>query len=254
MSKRRSLALIAGLALVWTACGPSEEEVQAKKKQEAVAAALTAMEGARGPLVAKRQELNAAKAELAAIATDDATVQAKVESLEKETAKLADDFSRAVTDFINTSDITQGAALTPDQRKAFDYLAEEQILVAKEYIEKAGDYKKAIDIYEQILATDDKNSQALAAKAEAEKLRYMDQARFSQVKPGMSQKEVRAILGQVRNINVREFKEQARVGWFYQTAADGHAAGVYFKEKSKGKGDWIVETAKFDAVKPEAKS
>ncbi|MEM7515788.1 MAG: hypothetical protein AAF368_02540, partial [Planctomycetota bacterium] len=64
-----------------------------------------------------------------------------------------------------------------------------------------------------------------------------------------TQAEVRGLLGTVKNTNVREFTEQNRIGWFYRKE-DGGAGGVYFREKTEGSDDWIVEISDFDAIKP----
>lgn len=242
--------LIASLAVV--ACGPTEEEQAAAEKIQKEKDAYAAMEAAKPPLDAKRAELNAARAAVdAAGETVAADLVAKVEALEKDANKLGDAFSAKVTEYINSSEINEGAPLNPEQRKAFDYLADEAILIARDYIDKGGDYRKAIDIYNSALSADKDNAKLKAAKEEAEKLRYMTPERFAAVKKGMSQYEVRKAIGNVKNQNKREFKDRGRVGWFYPKE-DGGAAGVYFKEKSAGKGEWIVETAQFDAVKPGA--
>lgn len=240
--------LIASLATV--GCGPTEEEKAAAEKAKKTQDAYAAMEAAKVPLDAKRAELKTARAELdAAGASPAAELFAKVEALEKESYPLADAFSAKVTDFINTSEITEGAPLTPEQRKAFDYLADEAIVVGQEYIDKGGDYRKAIEIYSSQLGSDKDNAKLLAAKAEAEKLRFMTADRFAVAKKGMTQHEIKKLLGAVKGVNVRDFKEQGRIGWYYPKE-DGGAAGVFFKEKG---GVWIVEVLQFDAVKAEDK-
>lgn len=254
MRRQASLALasllIASLAAI--GCGPSAEEKAATEKAQKAAAAYTAMEAAKTPLDAKREELKAARA-AAEAAEEDAAAEltAKADAIEKEANQLADAFSGSVTDYINSSSITQGAPLNAEQRKAFDYLAQEQILIAQDYIDKGGDYRKAIDIYTSALSNDSDNAALLAAKEKAERLRYMTEERFAAVKKGMTQAEVRALLGTVRQQNVRNYKERARIAWFYPREDSG-AAGVFFKEKVKDKGPWIVEIAQFEAVKPGA--
>ncbi|MCG8454860.1 MAG: outer membrane protein assembly factor BamE, partial [Holophagales bacterium] len=103
-----------------------------------------------------------------------------------------------------------------------------------------------IGIYDQALSSDPENELLLAAKAEAEALRHMTEERFSQVEKGMSQEEVRELLGTVKSTNVRDFTERNRIGWFYRKE-DGGAAGVYFKP-GKAEGEWTVESLDFDAV------
>jgi hypothetical protein len=81
----------------------------------------------------------------------------------------------------------------------------------------------------------------------------MTQERFAQVKKGMTKDEVRELLGQVMLSNLREFppakaSDRPVEGWFYKKK-DGGAAGVYFREKRKGQGDWAVYNVDFDAIK-----
>jgi hypothetical protein len=216
----------------------------------------------KGTLDAKRAELASAREALAAASADDAegetaegeatpaeTAQAKVDSLQAEVASLSDQVYGKLIEFINSAGLVEGQPLTPEQRGAFDLKAEMDIAIAQEYIDRGGDYQRAINIYDTALASDKDNAKLLAARAEAERLQHMDEARFSQVKKGMSQEEVRALLGTVKSTNVREFNEKDRLGWFYRKQ-DGGAAGVYFKRKKDGGDTWIVETADFNAVKP----
>lgn len=176
-------------------------------------------------------------------------IQAEIDELRSNISSATDDLYGKVVEAINNSGLVEGAELTPDQRKAFDMKAEIDIIYAQEYIDRGGDYQRAIDIYSQALRSDPTNQKLLDAKALAEQLQHMDEERFAQVKKGMTQGQVQEVLGTVKNTNVREFTEQNRIGWFYRKE-DGGAAGVYFKEKKSGSGDWVVEIFDFDAIKP----
>lgn len=242
-NKLTALALVSAIAIGWIACGPSPEERKAKEKADKIAAAQAAMAAARPPLLAKRQELNAARAALGNSKAPDKL--AKVEALERETGLMADKFTSAISAYINASEIKDPAAVTPEQRKALDELAEEQMMVAAEVIE-AGEYQTAIQIYKELLYNDPTNAKVDAAKTEAERLQYMTPERFAKVKPDMTQDEVLKLLGHVREANTTLFKEQGRLGWFY-AKKEGGFASVYFKEKTPGQGDWVVESVVFDA-------
>ncbi|MEO1366396.1 MAG: hypothetical protein AAFX50_04405 [Acidobacteriota bacterium] len=176
-------------------------------------------------------------------------LQAKIDEMGSAISAETDALYGRVVDLINNSGLVEGAELTPDQQKAFGLKADIDIIYAQEYIDRGGDYQRAIDIYSQALRSDPTNEKLLNAKAEAERLQHMDEERFSAVKKGMTQAEVRGLLGTVKNTNVREFTEQNRIGWFYRKE-DGGAAGVYFREKTQGSDDWIVEISDFDAIKP----
>lgn len=162
-----------------------------------------------------------------------------------------DELYGEIVNYINSSGLVEGAERTPEQARAFDLKADIDIFYAQEYIDRGGDYKRAIDIYMQALMSDEGNAKLLEAKANAETLRYMDEERFGQVKKGMSQDEVKGLLGTVKSTNVRDFAEKGRLGWFYpkDPEAGGGAAGVYFKEKPKGSENWTVEITDYDAVK-----
>lgn len=110
----------------------------------------------------------------------------------------------------------------------------------------AGEYEKAIDIYDSYLIGDKDNAKMKAARDAAIKVRYMTKERFGKVKEGMTQDEVLKLLGPVRKINIHDFAEQKRIGWFYGKE-DGGNAGIYFKEATEGSGEWVVESMNFDA-------
>lgn len=217
-----------------------------KTQVEEIEAELSA-EPAEGEAEAEGGE--AAEGEEAGETPED--LQAKIEDLESDIATKNDELYTKIIEYINNSGLVEGAELSADQRRAFDWKAEIDIDYAQEYIDKGGDYKKAIDIYDQALMSDEGNAKLLAAKELAQSLRYMTEERFSQVKKGMSQDEVQDLLGTVKNTNVRDFAEKGRVGWFYPKDPEtgGGAAGVYFKEKPKGSESWVVEITDFSAVK-----
>lgn len=173
-------------------------------------------------------------------------LQAKLDQLKSATTTKAEAFYQKVIEYINESGIIEGQPRTPEQSQAFDWKAEEDIRIAAEYIDMGGDYSRAIDIYNGSLMADPENQKLLEAKAEAERLQYMDEERFSQVKKGMTQDEVQALLGTVNRRNVREYEKDNTVGWFYRRE-DGGAAGVFFKEK---KGVWTAVVVDYNAAKP----
>jgi hypothetical protein len=124
----------------------------------------------------------------------------------------------------------------------------EDLLLAREYIDRGGDYAKAIDILSGALDVDPGNSQLEAAREEAERLRYMDAERFGRIEKGMTEQEVRAELGQVQQQNVRQ-SEAGQVVWLYPREG-GAAAAVFFRAGPAGALE--VEDTNFDAVPPAA--
>ena len=260
--------LVLGCGLIACESGPTPEELQAAQNAEAWAQ----LQQQKSDLDAKRQELLDARDQLAAAGSEEAEessegeegaegegeapmtaeeLQAKAEELQGEVNDLGDGFMSALAEFINNQGLVEGAELTEVQRAAFDMKASEDILVAKEYIDKGGDYQRAIEIYTTSLIFDPTNELLLAAKAEAEELRYMTEERFEQVKKGMSSEEVRALLGIPKASNLQTF-DNGVVGWFYPkdpAIAVRAAAGVYFEEK---KGELEVYKADYNAIKGES--
>ena len=255
-----SISLLAVLSL--SACGPQE----AKDDQAAVQAeAWASLQQAKADLDAQRQELAELRDRLAAAAeapegeaapagegeegeAGDAAppTEEQLAELREKVDKMAADFTGQVAEFINSQEIYEGEPLTEIQRAAFDMKAGEDILVAQEYIDKAGNYQKAIDIYNTALLADPESEILLAAKAEAEELRYMTEERFAEVKKGMPREEVKKLLGTPMPVNVREFEEGKVIGWFYPKEEPRTAAGVYFRQK---KGEFVVYSSDFEAIK-----
>ncbi|MEM9554868.1 MAG: hypothetical protein AAGC60_11455 [Acidobacteriota bacterium] len=254
-----ALVLATAVALALVACQPSEEA------EEAPGAEQLAFIDANEPVLAeKRAQLDSLRAELKTFGDAEPSdaepaegeeppptreeLEAQVAELEGEIEDLGGQFYTAVVDFLNSQEILEGAELTPGQRRVFDLKAQEDILVADEYIVRGGDWGRAIEIYESALLADPTNEALLAAKATAEEMRFMNEERFSQVEKGMTQDAVRDLLGTVKPSNIRDFEERNRIGWFYRKEDRG-AAGVYFKPKTQGGEEiWVVEVADYDAV------
>lgn len=256
-----SITLLAGLMLAGCAAQTEEED-----RAAAQAEAWATLQQAKADLDAKRQELRALRESAESDAAEGEAAEGEaaptegqeaaegeagepppkpVEALQKEVNKMAEEFTGQLAAFINSQEIYEGEPLTEVQRAAFDMKADEDILVAKEYIEKAGNYQKAIDIYTTALLADPTSEKLMAAKAEAEALRHMTEERFAPVKKGMTRDEVKALLGTPKPTNVREF-EKGVIGWFYPKEEPRTAAGVYFRKR---KGEYVVYSADFEAIK-----
>ncbi len=164
-------------------------------------------------------------------------------ALLEEVIRLGDDFGARLVVFINGQKIRVGDELTPRQREAFDMKAAEDIYAAQGYIDKGGDYGRAIDIYTHSLVVDPSNEALLAARARAEELRYMSRERLALVKKGMTEPEVRERLGTPRPVNVREF-DNGIVAWYYPKKEPRTAAGVF---RHNGR-ELVVYKADFNAI------
>ena len=145
----------------------------------------------------------------------------------------------------------EGEPPSERQLAALHMKSDEDIALAKEWIDKGGDYKRAIDIYTNALRFDPGNEALEQALAEAEELRFMSAERFAAAKKGMTEAEVREALGQVNLHNIKTFPDGKVevVAWFYPTADNGAAAAVWFRDEKDAK---KVYKLNYEEVKPKA--
>ena len=148
--------------------------------------------------------------------------------LARETEILAAELNRRLVELINADPPVQGEPLSERQKAAIRMKSDEDILLARQFIERGGDYQRAIDIYREALVVDPGNPKLRDELVRAQARRYMARETFEQVKEGMEQEEVRRLLGQPNLHNVREYPDRGVTGWFYPKDATGAAAAVWF--------------------------
>lgn len=250
-------AVLAVLALS-VACGGggAAKEDQAKTEEWAW------LTETQQTLVSKRQELADLKAQVeavaevevaegdpeAAAATED--LAAQIEVLGGEVEALTEEFGNRLVGFINADPMIEGEPPTERQIEALRMKSGEDIILAEEWIERGGDYKRAIEIISTALLYDADNEELKAALARAEADRYMSEERWAAAKKGMTEDQIRKVLGQVNLHNIREYPDKDVVAWFYPTAEDGSAAAVWFQPNKKS-GALEVYQIKFEAIKPD---
>lgn len=254
---RRALGTVVTLALLaavvsTVGCGPSEDEKKAQA-EAAIDARVSDLRQAREQLTAKRAELAAALTRQAELArTPDADPAAvselasQVQTLQTEVDVKADELGKQLVDLLNEDPMIEGEPPTARQQELVRMKSDEDILLAREYITQGGDYRGAIEMYNRALLIDP-DYQALKdelAKAEAD--RYMTKERFDQVQKGMTEADVRSLLGQVNAYNIKEYPEKNVIAWFYPREG-GAAAGVFF-QKNKNE-IYVVYQLNFEAVK-----
>lgn len=249
--------LLLGLGL--TACGGSSQVDEAAALRDATWAELQTM---NQELKQKRQQLaelneqaEAAAAEAGQQAAEAGEaagedLAAKSEELRKEVDEAAQDFSERLVAFINENPPIQGEPLTERQKAAIRMKSDEDIVLASEYIDKGGDYRRAIKIFEDALTVDPDYERLKEELAAAEEMRFTTEERFAQIKKGMTESEVRAALGPVNLRNVRYFEKDDVTAWYYPTSERGDAAAVWFR-KDKKKGGLVVYQTQFDAISRE---
>jgi hypothetical protein len=257
--------LVFGLGLAACESGPTPEELKAVHDAEAwaqIGQLKEALDGKRQELYvlknppeemegeeANTEDVSAEEGDSASEPPSPEELEAGIKAAQEEVYALTDEFAKSLIEFINSQGLVEGVELTGIQRAAFDLKGEEDILIAQEYIERGGDYQRAIDIYSTSLLGDPENEKLKEALDLAEKLRFMTEERFSVVKKGMSKDEVRELLGTPKASNVREF-DKGVLGWFYPQEPSEErgrpAAGVYFQEE---KDEYKVYRADFNAIK-----
>jgi hypothetical protein len=230
--------LLCGLALaVLAGCGPAAGERQGERRKPPADAEWAALEQARRTLQAER-------AKLAGGAAADP-------QLVKKTEALAGQLNRRLIEFINADPPVQGKVLTDRQRAAIRMKSDEDILLARQYIDQGGDYQRAIDIYKEALIVDPGYPRLQQELARAHARRYVVRETFHQIKEGMDQEEVRRLLGQPNVHNVREYPDRGVIGWFYPKDTSGSAAAVWFHKEGSRHTVYLFD---FDALQPPPES
>ncbi|GMU64501.1 MAG: hypothetical protein AMXMBFR36_07750 [Acidobacteriota bacterium] len=234
-----ALALAAAVAV---GCGPSEEQKKAEQSKERQVE-WTAIETDKKALDAKRAEVAALVAQAAA----DPAAQAQADAANAELGKLQEAFSGRLAAYINADPPVVGEPMRPDQLAAMRMNSAEGMAVAREYIDVGGDYRRAVDIYNQLLSADPENPELKAALADAQAKRFMTAERFAQVTKKMTEAEVVAAVGRPLARNIKNYPEKNVTAWFYPKDEQGNAAGVFFHSDKQ-----TVYETNFEAVKASA--
>ena len=271
-SRSLSLFCFAALAVsLFVACGPAEPEVDQVREaqwaslveskgqldalrqekadlEEKLAAALSAEEeGEEGTAESEGEGEEAETGEEVMAAEE---IQAELAAMEEDLLAKADEFMEGLVRYLNEDPMIEGEPPTERQVAAIRMKSSEDMVVAQEYIDKGGDYQRAISIYENSLQVDPDNESLKAALETAMADRYMSEERFALAKKGMTQDEIREVLGQVNLYNIREYEDRGVTAWFYPTAEGGFASAVWFKEDRRS-GELEAYQLKYDAVDPE---
>ncbi|MBV8199122.1 MAG: hypothetical protein JOZ15_00725 [Acidobacteria bacterium] len=151
--------------------------------------------------------------------------------LAREVEVRAQQFGRRLVAYINADPPVEGTPLSVRQLAAIRMKSDEEIVVAHEFIARAGDYRRACEIYEAALAADPQNPLLHEELQRAEAARYIAAGRFAHAAPGMTAEQVREALGPPNAHDVRAYPDKGVVGWFYPKDAAGAAAAVWFEQR-----------------------
>jgi hypothetical protein len=190
------------------------------------------LESAQGTIaeveaVAERSRTDEQKAQL-----EEATMAAEAAGVQLEDAYNT--LQERLADFLNTG--LNDAPESDLTAQALEIYSKEAILGAREKVQKAGDYAKAIEqvvsakgYYEAIgLAPYPALDETVA---ELESWRFITPERFDAVKNGMTHEEVIEIAGVPYYQNILEDEAKGVETWLYKKA-EGGASAFYFKMKT----------------------
>jgi len=244
-----AVTLIAGCSR-----GPSEKELAQAQFEEQLAQ----LQNLYGDLQQRRADLEAAQialADIEAIKERDRTDEQKAEletlplTIEELTLARDDSFDAAqgaLADFLNVA--LNSFPEDPATVEGLNIYADEAILIARDTVLKAGDYKKATDQLGSAVSYYESLSipvyPTLAdTLVELQEMRFITQERFDLVQKNMTMDEVKEIAGVPYYQNIQLDEKRGVETWLYRKE-DGGAAAIYFKTKT-GK----VYGMKWDAVK-----
>lgn len=249
-------SLLLGALALLPACGPRPDERQDASQDEVGAAQWDWLQQTHQRLGQQRARLAQMEAAASGKPASDELVR-----LRKEVDDLGAELNRRLVEYINANAANAANAAdtagtagtaggeTPGERQlaAIRMKSDEDILLAREYIEQAGDYRRAIEIYETALAADPDNPRLRAELETARARRYVTRERFALVREGMTQEEVRRLLGPPNLQDVRDYPERGVTAWFYPKDASGAAAAVWFRKGGPAPDAYLLD---FDAIQP----
>lgn len=257
------LAMLLVLAVVWIGCGDKGPKVN-----EAAEAAYAALVEGQTALNDLRQQLADLRAEAEAAAEGDEgegegeegetpegeegeagpSLEEQIQTVETKLLEVSETYNQNIADYLNVVDpMFEGEPPSEKQAAVLRMKSAEDMVIAGEYIDQGGDYRRAIRIYEDALERDPDNEDLQAALAKANEMRFMTEERLATVKKGMTQDEVKGLLGAVNLRNIRDYPERNVVAWFYQVDESGKASAVWFRQNRGG--EYTVYKTEFEQIK-----
>jgi hypothetical protein len=235
------LSLLAGLA----GCGNgSEERAAAARARE-----WAAMQRDKRALDAERAELARLRGHLASvpIAEDGTPALAGDAALGREVAARQQRIAAASSSLgerlvRHLGGLRRGAEGQQSAwRRAVRLKSDEDVAVAQEWIDRGGDYRRAIEILETQRALDPGYPRLEQALARAREMRFVTAERFARVQEGMTPIDVRAALGPVNLRQVLRRPAERLEAWYYPKRGGGRAA-VYFRYDQQRRGYVVYRT------------
>jgi hypothetical protein len=135
-----------------------------------------------------------------------------------------------------------------DDPRASRLFSNEKIRMGDVYLNVLSRYDNAVTMYQNALAVDPSNNVAQERLALAQSKRFVSMDRFGQVRQGMTEDQVRGILGQPREDWIKQVVQRTRVYsvWIYPKQ-DGGASAVYFDAGVVYHTNWNAAPSKSEA-------
>ena len=247
-SRRPTAAIVVALLLLLAGAVACRDATQ-RRAQEARAREWTALQLDQRQLDADRAALAQMRGRLASapIAADgtpvratDAAQLAALAEREQQLATRASSLGERLVQYLGGLD-RRGGADDPEWKQAVRLKSDEDVAVAQEWIDRGGDYRRAIEILETQRALDPGYPRLEQALARARDMRFVTPQRFARVQAGMTPVDVRAALGPVNLREVLRRPAEQLEAWYYPKRGGGKAA-VYFRYDETRRGFVVYDT------------
>jgi len=249
MKNRATTAIVVALLASVAASGAGCRDAGEERAESARASEWAALQRDKHAIDVERAELRRLRGRLAAvpIAADgtplldaDAAlsrdVTAREHQLAARSSSLGDRLVRYLGGFAHRGD-EQPSGWSAAVRMKSD----EDLAVAREWIDRGGDYRRAIEILETQRALDPGDARLEQALVQAREMRFVTPERFARVQAGMTQVDVRAALGPVNLREVLHRPAEQLEAWYYPKRGGGRAA-VYFRYEEGRRGYVVYQT------------
>jgi hypothetical protein len=259
MRRAPTSAIVAAALLLAAAagCGGGQASTATAREGESLRSARQQLDRERRELARLRGQLSAAAVgpDGAPLQPADAALAADVERrdalLRSRSAQLGERLVRHLGRFDRRDE--EARQRDPQLAAALRMKSDEDIEVAQEWIDRGGDYRRAIEILETQRRHDPGYERLEQALQRARAMRFVTAERLARIEPGMTAIDVRATLGPA---NLREVLRRPAEGveaWFYPRAGGGRAA-VYFRYDPRRQAFVVfqTETAVVTPERPEA--
>ena len=249
MRSRATAAIVVALLVSAAAGGIGCRDAAEQRAATARASEWAALQRDKRAVDVERAELRRLRGRLAAvaiaadgtpIAAGDAALARDVAVRETQLAARSSSLGDRLVRYLG-SFAPHGDEKPTGWSEAVRMKSDEDLAVAREWIDRGGDYRRAIEILETQRALDPADPRLEQALAQAREMRFVTPERFARVQEGMTQVDVRAALGPVNLREVLRRPAEQLEAWYYPKRGGGRAA-VYFRYDEARRGYVVYQT------------